>query len=80
MAELITVPTFVFNQGDVFNGENNVERPIIVSYYDGTIDLQQEGEYDKPERILITPEYLDKLFKEIKKHQKEAESFLNRNK
>lgn len=75
---LITVPTFTFNQGDIFLGEGNAERPIQVNYYSGSIELVQEGEYEDAGRIAILPEHLDKLFKAIKKHQKDAEFFLNK--
>lgn len=76
MAELITVPTFTFNQGDIFNSDPQVERPIHVDFYSGSICLRQDGEYETQEQILISPAYLDKLFKAIKKHQKEANDFL----
>lgn len=77
MAELITVPTFTYNQGSVYKGDENTERPITVNYYNGSIELQQEGEYDQPESIIIQPDHIDKLFKEIKKHLPEATLKLN---
>lgn len=67
MADLITVPTFTFNQGDVFSGEDlQAERPIHVDYFNGSIQLRQDGEFDEQEKILISDAFLDKLFKEIK--------------
>jgi hypothetical protein len=56
--------------------DNEVERPISVDFYNGSICLRQDGEYDEQEKINIHPAFLDKLFKEIKKHQKEAEIIL----
>lgn len=69
MAKLITVPTFTFDQGDVFE---EGEYPIQVSYYrDGIIELSQGGqEFD------IREQDLQKLFKEIKKHLPEAKKEL----
>ena len=67
MAYLITVPTFTFNQ----IGDENLEQPIQVSFYNGTIELSQNDD-----SINILPEKVKELFKEILKHQKEAESIL----
>ena len=69
MSHLITVPTFVFNQ------ENNdtIEYPIIVAYYNNTIELTQGGN-----SILINPDFVKQLFKEIIKHQPEAEKWLSK--
>jgi len=78
MSELITVPMFTFNQGDIFSGSENAERPIKVLFYNGSIELQQDGLYDQPEKILISTNFLDKLFKEIKKQLPEAQVFLKR--
>lgn len=72
MAELITCPTFEFKQGDIFSGVDNAEKSIHVDFYNGSIQLRQDGEYDQQEKILILPENLDKLFKEIKKHLPDA--------
>lgn len=76
MASLITVPTFTFNQGDVFNQDEHSERPIHVDYYNGSICLRQDGDFVSQEEIIISPKHLDALFKEIKKHQKDAEAIL----
>lgn len=73
MPELITVPTFTFNQGDVFNEVINVERPIQVCYYSNAISLEQDGE-----SILIVPEYFEALVKEIRKHLPEANKALKK--
>lgn len=61
--QLITVPTFQFIQGDFFGSDNNIERPIQVSYYDNCIQLEQGGN-----EIIILPDMLNDLFKEIKRH------------
>lgn len=78
MTELITVPTFTFKQGDLFKGDNEVERPIVVEYYNGSITISQDGDYDQAESITIHPKFLKGLFKEIIKHQPEAEHFLKK--
>lgn len=72
--ELITVPTFVFPQGKI--GDDNFERPIYVDYYNSTITLRQDGEFEQQEKIQLLPEHVDALFKEIKRHQKDAEYWL----
>jgi hypothetical protein len=77
MAKLITVPTFIFQQGDMWDQEGDSEKPIHVDYYNGSICLRQDGEYEKQEEIIISPKYLNALFKEIKKHLPEAEAMLN---
>ncbi len=69
MSHLKTVPTFVFNQ----NAEDIFEQPIIVSYYNGSIELSQNDE-----SIVIHPELIKGLFKEIIKHQPEAQAWLDR--
>jgi hypothetical protein len=74
--ELITVPTFVFHQGDL--GDDTFEMPIHVDFYNGTIVLRQKGDYDQMEEIKLSPENLDVLFKEIKRHKLDAESMLKR--
>lgn len=69
MAHLKTVPTFVFNQ----NAEDMFEQPITVAYYNGSIELSQNDE-----SIVIHPELIKGLFKEIIKHQPEAQGWLDR--
>lgn len=76
MAELKTVPRLIFNQGDLFVGDSSVERPIRVAYYNGTIQLEQDGDYDQPKVIAISVDYFEKLVKEIRKHLPEATRFL----
>jgi hypothetical protein len=73
--KLISVPTFTFNQGDIY-GDADWERPINVDFYNGSIVLRQDGEYDIQEEILIHPKYLDAIFRAIKKHKIEAEKLL----
>ncbi len=72
---LITVPTFTFNQGDVYDG---AELPIQVSYYNNGdkpfIELVQE---DK--NINFTSiEQLEKLVKKVKRHHSMAISMLKK--
>lgn len=73
--ELITVPTFTFNQGDIFQ-DAETERPISVDFYKDSIVLRQDGNFDQQEQILIHSKYLDALFKAIKKHKMEADEYL----
>lgn len=74
--ELITVPTFVFPQGKL--GDEDYERPIHVDYYNGSICLRQDGELDQQEIIHLLPDQVDALFREIKRHKKNAEAMLKR--
>lgn len=67
MANLITVPSFIFDQ----NTDEEVEQPIWVQYWNNCISLEQDGQ-----SINILPASLDKLVKEIKKNQAQAEKFL----
>jgi hypothetical protein len=67
MPNLITVPTFTFDQGDPFDQDPTSERPIHVLYYSGTIALEQNGE-----QVLISPAHFEKLVKAIRKHLPEA--------
>lgn len=76
MTQLISVPTFVFPQGKL--GDDDYEVPIHVDYYNGTIVLRQEGEYEQPEEIKLSPKMVEKLFKEIKRHRSDAEVLLKR--
>ena len=70
MSSLITVPTL-----QIKNGE---ERPITVAFYNGTITLSQQGEYDQPEEILIDWDALNHVFNEIKKHKTKAKEVLDK--
>lgn len=74
--ELITVPTFVFPQGKL--GDNNYESPIHVDFYNGSICLRQDGDYEQMEQIIIDPKHLESLFKEIKRHRANAEAMLKK--
>lgn len=67
MAELITVPSFVYEQ----YGEGALQ----VNYYNGTIEIKQ---YD--DSILIKDDSFEKLFREIRKHKNEAKEILDRKK
>lgn len=73
MSELITVPNFTFEQGDIFEQDIDSERPISVQYYANGITLEQGGN-----EIIISPVYLDKLFREIKKHKPAADELLKK--
>lgn len=70
MANLITVPNFIYQQEYT---DGSTEQPIWVQYYNGTISLEQDGN-----SINILPEALNGLFKEIKKHLPEAEHWLKK--
>lgn len=74
--ELITVPTFVFSQGEL--GDDTYETPIHVDFYNGSIVLRQDGNYAAQEKITIHPDFVEALFREIKRHKKDAEHLLNR--
>lgn len=70
MADLITVPTFIFEQGDLLKGG---VYPIQVLYWrDGIIELRQ-GENE----VMIKIENIDPLCREIKKHFDDANKSLN---
>ncbi len=76
MTNLITVPTFTFNQGDIFEG---AEPPVQVCFYNGTddkalIEISQEGRYVNFTSI----DELKQLVKLIQKHLPEAEHKLNK--
>lgn len=73
MAELTTVPTFVFFQGDPWSGDHPSEHPVQVEYFRGSICLSQNGN-----EIILLPEFYEKLFKEIKKHFPEAQMSLGK--
>lgn len=70
MPDLTTVPMFVFYQGQP--GDVDYERPIEVKYYNGSIELAQEGEFPVQERVSIHPAHVKALLKEIQKHLPEA--------
>lgn len=71
MAELKTVPTFIFKQGDIYDGG---EQPVQVSYYQNDI---VEIETDNGS-VLISKHYAKALFREINKHWPIAQQFLDR--
>lgn len=73
MNQLITVPTFTFEQGDPWEQEPDSERPIQVLYYDNCISLEQNGE-----SVLISPAHFENLFKAIRKHLPEANKALKK--
>jgi len=69
MANLVIVPNFMYDQGDVFDGG---EAPIQVLYYnDDLVELKQGDD-----KVLIRAKDLNKLFREIKKHLPEAQKCL----
>ena len=71
MPHLITVPNFVFPNGD--------ETPLTVSYYNGSIEITQIilGT-EESNSICLSPKRVKDLLKEIIKHQKEAEGILSK--
>lgn len=78
MSDLITAPTFTFRQGKNSNGSFE-ENPIQVSFYNGTIELRQEGDYEQDETVQLSPQYVNALFKAIKKNMPEAKEWMDRN-
>lgn len=68
--QLITVPSFIF--------DNGTEIPVQVNYYNGSIELVQTGDFDTPDRIVLDPDTIKDLIKAIIKHQPEAIDWLNR--
>lgn len=77
MKNLITVPTFTFRQGNHSDGTFE-ENPIQVSFYNGSIELSQEGQFDQDESIIISPNHVKALFRAIQKHTPEANEWLER--
>lgn len=69
MAHLVTVPNFVFDQ----ENDDISEYPITVAYYNGSIELSQ-----RDNSIILHPDLVKQLFKEIIKHQPEAQHWLDR--
>jgi hypothetical protein len=76
MPDLTTVPSFIFYHGKL--GDNGWERPIHVQFYNGSITIEQQGEYDVPESIQLSPAYVKKLLKEIIKHIPDAQYWLDK--
>lgn len=69
--ELITVPTFIFNQGELLT-DNDSEFPIQVTYWnDGEMVELKTLNYTN-ESIIIRTKDLKSLFKEIERHLSEA--------
>lgn len=68
--QLVTVPSFMF--------DNGIEKSIQVNYYNGSIELVQDGDFDTPDRILLDPDAMRRLFKDIVKHLPEAIETLKR--
>lgn len=77
MTDLTKVPTFTFRQGKISTGTCD-ESSIQVSYYNGTIELRQEGCFEQDEIITISTKHFDALYKAIKKHLPEAMEWLER--
>ena len=74
--KLTIVPTFTFNQGDMFT-DDQFERPVHVDFYENCIAIRQDGEYKQQEEIKLHPKYIKELFRQIIKHQKDAEEIRN---
>ena len=72
MAKLITVPTVVFEQNS--SEDFTEEFPIVISYYNGTISIEQHGN-----EINLITDNLKEFCKTIIKHQPEAEKWLSKN-
>lgn len=69
VTELRTVPTFTFYQID----EDGMEQPINVIYWNGSIELEQSNS-----SILLYPDTIKELFKQIQKNIPEAQRALDR--
>lgn len=71
MTDLVTVPSFLFHNGE--------EQPIQVSYYNGSIELSQYHYGNHlSNTILIDPGQVKELLKEILKHKPKAEKYLSK--
>ena len=66
-SEMVNVPSKVFYQGEP--GADNFERAIIMNFYNGSIELDQQ---DLP-RILIGEDHLESFIKSLRKGYKEAQ-------
>jgi len=70
MQQLITVPTFNFSQGDIFDG---AELPITVCYYRGSVDSPMIELTQEDRSIQFTDiKTLKKLVKNIEALNEEA--------
>lgn len=74
MAHLTTVPTFNFNQLD--EDGCAIEGPIQVSYYNGSIEIKMVDETCSA--VVVHPDNVKALFKEIMKHMPEAQHYLTK--
>ena len=72
---LVTVPTFTYQQGK-HSDDSFKENPIQVSFYNGAIELSQEGTYEENEVVLIHPDHIEPLYRAIKKNMPEALKWL----
>lgn len=71
MTDLVTVPCFVFHNGE--------EQPIQVAYYNGTIELSQYHYGNSTvNSIGIDPKQVKEFLKEILRHKPEAEKCLSK--
>ena len=64
VTNLSTLPHITVYQDDM---EDSQERPINVTWYNGSIELEQGGQ-----TILIEPNHLNKLFNAIKRNNEAA--------
>ena len=71
MANLITVPNFIFHQGNA--GDDSFEAPIHVCYYRDCISIEQADR-----SVVVTYEHFKKLFKEIDRFIPEAKHMLDK--
>lgn len=70
MTELVTVPTFSFSQGDVYEG---YQLPVSVRYYNGLDDsLEISIAQEDIEIVFSNLQVLKALVKEIERHHSEA--------
>ena len=64
-SELINVPSQTFYQGEW----GAVEKPIIIAFYNGCIELDQQDSC----KILIDNDYLEKFIKALRQGRKNAD-------
>jgi len=74
MTTLITVPTAQIKQGELIE-ENDAEFPITAVYYEGGVELKQDGRGS----IYISYKHLKCVCKEIQRHIPQLEKFYNKN-
>lgn len=75
MTQLITVPTFTFSQGEVYDGHSY---PIQVCYYNGVAGKVIELRQGDNAVEFFDVAQLGELLKEVKRHLPDATVWLDR--